>query len=66
VGVAADGIFGPRTDRAVRKFQSRNGLAVDGIVGARTRAALRAFQEARNLAPTGEPNRPTLTELGVE
>jgi peptidoglycan hydrolase-like protein with peptidoglycan-binding domain len=56
----------------VRRVQERLAAAgfdpgpADGIVGARTRAALRAFQEARDLAPTGEPNGPTLTELGVE
>jgi hypothetical protein len=32
----ADGTFGPKTDEAVRIFQTRNGLAVDGIVGQTT------------------------------
>ena len=31
-----DGDFGPETERAVRAFQSENGLAVDGIVGRNT------------------------------
>lgn len=35
-----DGIFGSRTEAAVRLFQQKNGLAVDGKVGAQTLAAL--------------------------
>ena len=31
-----DGIFGPQTKKAVRYFQSKNGLVVDGIVGKTT------------------------------
>ena len=34
--IDADGIFGPKTDAAVRAFQREKGLAVDGIVGPNT------------------------------
>jgi peptidoglycan hydrolase-like protein with peptidoglycan-binding domain len=39
-GLKVDGIFGPRTDEAVRGFQSALGLTVDGIVGPLTWRAL--------------------------
>lgn len=32
----ADGIFGPETDKAVRRFQQEQGLSVDGIAGRQT------------------------------
>ena len=39
-GVPADGDFGPRTERALKRWQRRHGLAADGIAGPQTRAAL--------------------------
>lgn len=36
LGITADGIFGPQTDKAIRAFQKKQGLKVDGIVGAMT------------------------------
>jgi peptidoglycan hydrolase-like protein with peptidoglycan-binding domain len=35
-----DGIFGPRTEAAVRDFQQNENLGVDGIVGRQTWTAL--------------------------
>ena len=40
----ADGIFGAKTEAAVRAFQADNGLAVDGIAGKATQEALYAAE----------------------
>jgi len=42
LGVAADGVFGRLTERAVREFQLAQNLGVDGIVGPATWAKLAA------------------------
>jgi peptidoglycan hydrolase-like protein with peptidoglycan-binding domain len=39
-GATIDGVLGPKTRAAVRRFQRRAGLSVDGVVGPRTRRAL--------------------------
>lgn len=36
LGITADGVFGPNTERHVIEFQRKNNLTVDGIVGRQT------------------------------
>ncbi|KXZ19000.1 N-acetylmuramoyl-L-alanine amidase [Bacillus nakamurai] len=38
----ADGVYGPKTANAVKRFQSVNGLPADGIYGPKTKAKLEA------------------------
>ena len=38
--VPADGVFGPQTERAVKRYQRSKGLVVDGVVGPQTANAL--------------------------
>lgn len=68
-GLTVDGIFGARTNSAVRNYQAGHGLVVDGIVGPQTWSsvlvtvrrgsagpAVKAFQDqmnARNIAAGG-------------
>jgi len=40
LGIAADGIFGPGTERALKEWQAANGLVADGIAGPATFAKL--------------------------
>lgn len=39
--LSIDGIFGEKTDKAVREFQTAKGIAVDGVVGKDTRKKLK-------------------------
>ena len=42
----ADGVFGPKTEAALKAFQEANGLAVDGIAGPATNGKLAELQAA--------------------
>ena len=36
MGVTADGVFGPKTETAVKDYQTKHGLVADGVIGAKT------------------------------
>jgi cellulose synthase (UDP-forming) len=42
-----DGLYGPRTERAVFRYQRRHGLSVDGVAGAETLRELRCRTSGR-------------------
>ncbi len=45
LGIAADGQYGANTAKAVREFQSKNGLDADGLAGPATLAKMSLFKE---------------------
>ncbi|MEA2462053.1 MAG: hypothetical protein QOH90_2230, partial [Actinomycetota bacterium] len=65
LGVTSDGVFGPQTDAAVRKYQLSARLDVDGIVGPNTWSAL--FEQAgASGASIGGSNVPPQVQQQVE
>lgn len=56
-GLAVDGIFGAKTEAAVRDFQKRMALAIDGIVGPKTWSALGYSGEAASFGQSGNSKR---------
>lgn len=45
--LAADGIFGPATQRVVKRFQAEHGLAADGVAGPKTMLRLETLKNVR-------------------
>lgn len=57
--IVPDGVFGARTEQAVRSFQSSYGLMADGVVGAQTWAALEGAMEPSRPSEPSQPGGPT-------
>ena len=55
----ADGIFGNKTEIAVRSFQKKYKLSVDGLAGTKTRDLL--FSKVKGTSPTKEKTDPVAT-----
>ena len=54
-GLSADGIYGAKTQAAVRDYQSKNGLSVDGIAGVNTQGKLYGSQTTESTAQQAAP-----------
>ena len=57
--LAEDGIFGSKTQAAVKDYQTKNNLAVDGIVGNNTWGALTSVKPSQNTGNTGATQTPS-------
>ena len=60
----ADGIFGAKTESAVRQYQKDNGLVVDGIAGEKTLGSL--YAQPKATAQTAVPTTPATTTPAVK
>ena len=65
LGVAADGVFGPGTEAAVKAFQAAHGLTADGVVGPATWQALGVSSNRPVLKRGKASSRPSGPPLAV-
>ena len=63
----ADGIFGNKTEKAVRRFQWKNRMSADGLAGKKTLAALNLAQggEKAPAAETAAAAAPSVFDTGL-
>lgn len=54
-GLTVDGVFGSKTEEAVKAFQRAHGLTADGVVGPKTWAELGVLPDAPMEGPVGDP-----------
>lgn len=55
-GLTVDGVFGKKTEAAVKDFQKHNDLSVDGIAGAKTWSKL-GYETADEVTPAAALSR---------
>jgi peptidoglycan hydrolase-like protein with peptidoglycan-binding domain len=65
LGIVADGIYGPQTRAAVRRFQRARGLVVDGIAGPVTLRALGIAGTTRTTASSRSSGATTLQRIAM-
>lgn len=63
LGIVEDGIYGPKTEAAVKEYQKANGLSVDGIAGNQTLGALYGASTATTSTPKYQLEMPTMPEF---
>jgi peptidoglycan hydrolase-like protein with peptidoglycan-binding domain len=66
LGISADGIYGPQTRRAVRRFQKAHGLQVDGVAGPATLAVLGVSAQTATADATSSSSSATSTSTSLQ
>ena len=61
-----DGIFGSRTESAVKAFQKDNGLVVDGIAGSKTKAKLEEKLKPKSQSSNVKELQTILNQIGID